>query len=131
MDIDNFKSINDTYGHDNGDKVILAIAKYIRLINNDKHIFVARYGGEEFAFIFMNTPRHKVVEKLQEIRQMISEYKFDFDNEKSITMSCGLFECRTLTYSVEDVFNNADKALYYAKEHGKNQLVVYNEINKE
>ena len=129
MDIDNFKSINDTFGHDNGDKVILSIAKCIRDINDDKNIFVARYGGEEFAFIFLNTPRQKVVEKLQEIRQTISNFRFDFDTDKTITMSCGLFECHTCTYSTEDIFNNADSALYYAKEHGKNQLAVYNELD--
>lgn len=44
-------------------------------------------------------------------------------------MSCGLFECHTCTYSTEDIFNNADSALYYAKEHGKNQLAVYNELD--
>lgn len=79
----------------------------------------------------MNIPRQKVIEKLQEIRQIISGYRFDFDNEKSITISCGLFECHTCTYSIEDVFNNADSALYYAKEHGKNQLVVYNDIKEK
>lgn len=129
MDIDNFKSINDTFGHDNGDKVILSIAKCIRDINDDKNIFVARYGGEEFAFIFLNTPRQKVVEKLQEIRQTISNFRFDFNTDKAITMSCGLFECHTCTCSTEDIFNNADSALYYAKEHGKNQLAVYNELD--
>lgn len=81
-------------------------------------------------FYFFYTTSYKVVEKLQEIRQMISDYKFDFDNEKSITISCGLFECHTCTYSIEDVFNNADSALYYAKEHGKNRLIVYNDIEK-
>lgn len=128
MDIDNFKAINDTFGHDNGDKVILSIAKCIKPINDDKNVFVARYGGEEFAFIFVNVPRNKVVDKLQEIRQTISNFKFDFDIDKSITMSCGMFECCTCAYSIEDVFNNADSALYYAKEHGKNRLVVYNEM---
>lgn len=46
-------------------------------------------------------------------------------------MSCGLFECQTRTYTIEDVFTNADSALYYAKEHGRNQLIIYNEIEKE
>ena len=62
---------------------------------------------------------------------MISEYRFDFNTEKTVTMSCGLFECQTRTYTIEDVFTNADSALYYAKEHGRNQLIVYNEIEKE
>lgn len=72
-----------------------------------------------------------MIEKLQEIRQIISGYRFDFDNTKSITISCGLFECYTHTYSIEDVFNNADSALYYEKEHGKNRLVVYNDIKEK
>ena len=67
----------------------------------------------------------------KEVRKMISEYRFDFNTEKTVTMSCGLFECQTRTYTIEDVFTNADSALYYAKEHGRNQLIVYNEIEKE
>lgn len=130
MDIDNFKSINDTYGHDNGDKVILAIAERVKAMNNDNTVFVSRYGGEEFAFIFINVAKKKVIEELQAIRKEISDLRFDFDENKVITMSGGLFECYTCTYTVENVFNNADTALYYAKEHGRNQLIVYNELEK-
>jgi diguanylate cyclase (GGDEF)-like protein len=130
MDIDNFKSINDTYGHDNGDKVILAIADIVRTINNDNTIFVSRYGGEEFAFIFINTPKTNVIESLQKIRSSVCNLAFDFDEKKVVTMSGGLFECDTCTYSVENIFNNADTALYYAKEHGKNQLIIYNELEQ-
>lgn len=130
MDIDNFKSVNDAYGHDNGDKVILAIAERVKAMNNDNTVFVSRYGGEEFAFIFINVAKKKVIEELQAIRKEISDLRFDFDENKVITMSGGLFECYTCTYTVENVFNNADTALYYAKEHGRNQLIVYNELEK-
>lgn len=130
-DIDHFKHINDSYGHDNGDKVILKIAEYAREINNDKNIFASRYGGEEFSFIFINIPRKDVINKLEHIRSAISSNKFDFDEEKVITMSCGLFECTTANCVAEDVFSNADLALYYSKENGRNQLNVYNDLSKD
>ncbi len=125
MDIDNFKSINDVYGHESGDKAITAIADDIRGRNNDNDIFVSRYGGEEFAFIFVNIDREKVIGELQSVRREISNLRFDFDKDKSITVSVGLFECCAGSYSAEDIFNNADAALYYAKEHGRDQLRVY------
>lgn len=129
IDIDRFKSINDMYGHESGDKVIIAIADVIRSRNNDESVFVSRYGGEEFAFIFVNTDREKAVCELQMIRKEINGLRFDFDKDKAVTVSGGMFECFAKSYSAEDIFGYADKALYYAKNHGRDQLCIYDELN--
>lgn len=130
MDIDHFKQINDVYGHSNGDKVILKIADLAKQISNDKNVFSSRYGGEEFAFIFIDTDVHDVVSSINKLRNDISSFSFDFDKYKKITISAGVFYCNPREYTVSDMFNNADAALYYSKEHGRNRLTIFDEMKK-
>ena len=122
-DIDKFKSINDTYGHQAGDKVLKLIAKLIatRIRKVD---FLARYGGEEFVVLLPETTCEQALGFLDKIRALIAKSSFRFkDAPVQITVSFGLSEF-TAEDSVESVFERADNALYQAKNNGRNQCVI-------
>ncbi len=125
LDIDNFKNVNDTYGHDNGDKVIVRIAEVCRALENGKDIYAFRYGGEEFAFIFFDMETSEANARIEDIVGQVKNTRFDFNGGKPITVSAGLFGCNPHSYTEEEIFANADKALYYSKEHGRDQIHIY------
>lgn len=117
LDIDNFKSINDTFGHIFGDKVLKTIADKIKeKIDNDD--IVIRFGGEEFIVIFVNCTIIEAKEKLDKIREDINE--IIFDNQVRVSISAGIKEWDNTT--IEDVIDQADKLLYKAKNEGKNRV---------
>ena len=122
-DIDFFKRINDNYGHLAGDKVLKIIAKALQNNLRDTD-FIARFGGEEFVALMPETDSehaHQVAEKL---RQKIESSPFNFKKEPvQITMSVGISEFQK-GESAEAVFERADKALYKAKESGRNQVLI-------
>ncbi len=123
-DIDLFKRVNDTYGHLAGDKVIQIIAKEItnRIRKTD---FVARYGGEEFFILLPETEVKDVIPVMEKTREMISRLPFHFrDEEVQITMSFGVAAFQDKSTAAE-IFDLADKALYKAKENGRNRVEVY------
>ena len=123
-DIDHFKRVNDTYGHQAGDKVIKLIAKLLST-QIRKVDFVARYGGEEFVMLLPETTAEQAVKVLDKIRQLMEKTPFRFKQSPvQITLSFGLAEF-TEEDSVEDVFERADKALYDAKKQGRNCCMVY------
>ena len=121
-DIDNFKKVNDTYGHDYGDLVLSVIARMIK-----EHIpesgRVARWGGEEFLFVISDSSLQEVVERTEKMIQAISQHEFKKD-EKSffVTMTFGVCEGKGLE-DVDTSISKADQLLYYGKNHGKNQVV--------
>ena len=124
-DIDHFKSINDTYGHPMGDKVIKSIADCLKTeLREADH--VARYGGEEFAIILPETrmkDAHIVAERL---RNAISNLRFNH-NDKYVccTMSFGVAELElNQNISLDDLINSADIALYKAKKKGRNRSCI-------
>lgn len=122
-DIDFFKKINDTYGHQAGDKVLKLIAKLIstRLRNVD---FAARFGGEEFVILMPETEPEQAKSVLEKIRKVIGKTPFRFkDSPVQITISFGIagFGAKD---SVESAFERADKALYTAKKEGRNRCVI-------
>lgn len=117
LDIDNFKGINDTFGHIFGDKVLKTIADKIKeKIDNDD--IVIRFGGEEFIVIFVNCTSIEAKEKLDKIREDINE--IIFDNEVRVSISAGIKEWDNT--KIEDVIEQADKLLYKAKNEGKNRV---------
>jgi len=122
-DIDFFKRINDGYGHQAGDKVLRIIAKTLakRLRETD---FIARYGGEEFVILMPETNRDQSLLVAEGIREAIANCPFHFKEEKvAITMSFGVTEF--ITGDEPDAgFARGDKALYEAKEGGRNCCVV-------
>lgn len=125
-DIDHFKSINDTYGHQAGDKILKLIAKLIstRLRKVD---FVARYGGEEFVMLMPETPIHQALKVLDKVRMVIAKTPFKFKGSPvTITISFGLAGF-TPEDTVESVFERADLSLYKAKRQGRNRCVISDE----
>jgi len=122
-DIDFFKKINDGYGHQAGDKVLRLIAKVIstRLREVD---FIARFGGEEFVLLMPETTTEQAYKVLDKIRAAVAKSPFRFkDSPVSITISFGL-AAFVGEDSVEAVFERADKALYKAKNDGRNRCII-------
>ncbi len=122
-DVDHFKRVNDTYGHLAGDKVLKILAKEIssRLRKTD---FVARYGGEEFAIIMPATSLENAEQLINSVRLKIAKCPFHFkETQVQITMSFGL-SCFEDLDTPEKVFERSDKALYRAKEGGRNQVCL-------
>ena len=122
-DVDKFKSVNDTYGHKAGDKVLKAIAQILnkRIRETD---FLARYGGEEFVMLLPGTVEEETLRLANELRKAVEECAFHYNNEAvNITISCGISGFRTGD-TLGVVFERADKALYQAKESGRNRCVV-------
>lgn len=122
MDIDDFKHINDTYGHTAGDKTLQVIANTIQKKVNDD-VFVARYGGEEFVLIYSNKKETVLTDELNLINKNIARLPFKFKNTKvSITLSIG-FTHITQNDNIHTAFERADQAMYKAKAQGKNQVI--------
>jgi diguanylate cyclase len=121
-DIDRFKNINDSYGHRAGDKVLSVVAECLaRGIRSTD--FVARYGGEEFVMILPGTTLEVAMRLLEQMRAEVSRLGFHFRGEPvSVTMSCGATALHAGD-EPEDVFDRADKALYQAKDAGRNRVV--------
>jgi len=122
LDLDDFKRINDTYGHTAGDKTLQVIANTLK-----KHIgdnaYVARYGGEEFVLIMSKANKEQVLQRLETIRKHIARLPFKFKNDKvSITVSIGASHVNKED-NTHTAFERADEALYQAKAQGKNQVV--------
>lgn len=123
IDIDFFKKINDTYGHLCGDYVLKEVA-YLILENFRKTDMVFRYGGEEFVVLMTETSLENSLIPLERLRKTIENNNFIFKGEKiKVTISIGAETNHT--ESTEEFLNNADKALYQAKQSGRNQTVLF------
>jgi diguanylate cyclase len=121
-DIDRFKDINDTYGHRAGDKVLTVVAealsKDIRTTD-----FVARYGGEEFVMLLPGTKVEDAMRLSNQMRESIGQIGFHFRGQPvSVSISCGITAMREGDSS-EEAFDRADKALYMAKDGGRNRVI--------
>ncbi len=120
-DIDFFKRINDTYGHLAGDKVLKIIAKSLQRNLRDSD-FIARFGGEEFVALMPETAAKEAKVVAEKLRRKVEESPFNFKKEPvQITISFGITQFAK-GESLEDVFQRADKALYQAKDKGRNQV---------
>ncbi|MEG1810415.1 MAG: EAL domain-containing protein [Clostridia bacterium] len=126
LDIDNFKKINDSCGHDYGDKVICAAAGKLRSLFRKDDI-VARMGGDEFAVFIGNIPDVEVVEnKALELCKSMAEIVIDGKNA-GISCSVGIAVSSEQDNSFSILYKNADRALYNAKCHGRNTVSIYGE----
>lgn len=122
IDIDFFKKINDTYGHSCGDYVLKEVA-YI--ISNTFRIsdMVFRYGGEEFVVILTETPLENSIIPLERLRKAVEASKFVFNKQEiKVTVSIGASSINEEVTNAWEMFDLADKALYFAKENGRNQV---------
>ena len=125
LDIDFFKKVNDTYGHQYGDYVLKTVASLMKQAFR-KTDLLYRYGGEELIIIMPETNIEGAIIPVQRLRRMIEEYDFDYNGVKAkVTASIGL----TMNYqefdSPADILKSADEALYKAKESGRNRVVLH------
>ncbi len=138
MDLDHFKRINDTYGHDCGDQALKQIATVLsRFIREGDTL--ARYGGEEFILALPNTNHEGAYKLADRIRKTIEEHSWEWENNAiQLTISVGLTSMHEngaesddiVNYSpqVADLIREADRALYYVKQHGRNNVKAYSEL---
>ena len=122
IDIDFFKKVNDTHGHICGDYILKEVA-YLILENFRKTDIIFRYGGEEFVALLTETTLEKAKIPLERLRKSVEEYAFNFKGtDIKITISGGATEIGDVE-NASEFLDNADKALYMAKENGRNQIV--------
>ena len=122
IDIDDFKMINDTYGHNCGDSILIQISDL--LMKNSEGYTVCRWGGEEFLLVGrLKGSTAECVEKIEILRKQIMESLFVYEERKlQLTVTAGYEEYREGT-AIEEWINGADKKLYKGKRNGKNQVV--------
>ncbi len=128
LDIDNFKKLNDTYGHDAGDAALKAVAKTL-----ESHVrqsdFVGRWGGEEFVIALLGANENDSAFVAEHLRQEIETQTLKFKNKKMLlSASFGAAEFKRRD-GLESLIKKADKAMYVAKTTGKNQVVKFSQIN--
>jgi diguanylate cyclase (GGDEF)-like protein len=123
IDIDHFKSVNDTYGHAVGDQVILRVTHLVR--NRLRRVdYVGRYGGEEFAVVMPNTDAVAAKEVMDKLREAAHEVEHECEKGAfRVTFSCGIGTYPAFK-TVLDMTQAADDALYRAKRGGRNQVVI-------
>lgn len=128
LDVDYFKKINDTYGHLCGDYVLKEIA-YLTLQTFRKTDIVFRYGGEEIVVILTETSLEKAIIPLERLRKAIENYPFNYDsNDIRVTVSIGVEALHSEITSAENLLGNADRALYIAKEQGRNRVITSSDL---
>jgi diguanylate cyclase (GGDEF)-like protein len=134
-DIDKFKAYNDTYGHNSGDQCLRKVAQSIQSSLKRPADFCARYGGEEFIVLLANTDaegaRH-IAERIQlDIEKMAIPHLKGFPLP-IVTLSLGIATLeKTSTATEEMLIKDADTALYYSKEHGRNQVTHFDSMNDD
>ena len=123
MDVDKFKEVNDTYGHEAGDRILIMLADTIKKCVRKADV-VIRWGGEEFVVFLMGADMDAGVRIAEEIRRTIEELP---DEVCPVTVSVGVSKYVKGT-SYRETVRNADKALYYAKEHGRNRVITEDQL---
>ena len=122
LDVDHFKVVNDTYGHQKGDDVLVAIASLLKKFCRTNDI-AARYGGEEFLMVLPQSNAQGAFKIAERIREEMMKLNFD-ENESgfSVTISCGVAELnKDCMEHVDQLVHMTDKALYKAKNSGRNK----------
>ncbi len=123
-DIDFFKKVNDTYGHECGDAVLMDVSARMRELMKGRG-FAARWGGEEFLLVFENYRLEMAADSLEDLLKLIRSRTVAFQEEKvKITMTFGVTEGGA--GQLDRIIGEADKKLYYGKNHGRNQVVQQN-----
>ena len=125
MDIDKFKNLNDTYGHNVGDEILIMVSKTINEAIEEKDVF-GRIGGEEFALLFISSDPLKAEEKVNVIRKKIEALSYKSkDSIVSCTISNGIAKKTKDDLNIDTVLARADQALYEAKGTGRNKVVSF------
>ncbi|OEF27269.1 diguanylate cyclase domain-containing protein [Vibrio rumoiensis] len=121
FDIDKFKSINDTYGHQIGDQAILETAQVLKKFESES-VIASRHGGEEFVLLLKEMSQQQAFLIAELIRHRVSEIAHI---PTRFTISAGVYEGKSGTDKISDAISNADHALYHAKQTGRNKTVIY------
>ncbi|MBC8287091.1 MAG: diguanylate cyclase [Nitrospinae bacterium] len=125
FDLDNFKNLNDTYGHQAGDLTLKQVAE-IMMLEKRTEDFVCRYGGEELVLILPETRKINALVIAERIRQKVEELKLEFDGQSfGLTLSGGVASYPTDAKDAKSLIHAADIALYQAKENGKNRVFLH------
>ncbi|MBC8199652.1 MAG: diguanylate cyclase [Desulfobacteraceae bacterium] len=126
LDIDHFKKFNDTYGHQTGDMVLKILGGLIKKLVRDSDLS-ARYGGEEFALLMYHTASKKAFLISERLRKAVEQHKFQADNlSLTVTISMGVASFpHPEIADAKTLIECADKALYQAKEEGRNRVIVF------
>lgn len=130
LDIDTFKFYNDNYGHQLGDKVIKRVASQLENTFSTKD-YVFRIGGDEFAIIVVEMPsvnKDSISERLEKLKIELIKSEKDLP---PVTISAGITFSDYEGKNKMDVFRQADEALYFSKEHGKNSYSFYDDLKKD
>ncbi len=126
FDLDHFKNVNDTYGHQTGDLVLRKVAETIKESLREEDT-TARWGGEEFITLMLGANEDDGKRKADEIREKVSGLTFDFDPNFRITISIGVANT-TRGMKYDDFLKMSDDALYRAKDTGRDKVVSYSEL---
>ncbi len=122
IDIDHFKEVNDTYGHQAGDRILFAVAQMVQKSVVPEGV-VCRYGGEELIVFIPGRTGRDIVPLAQRLRGSIEQMETSAKSKRiSVTVSIGISDRRSARVQVSHVIHAADKALYVAKENGRNQV---------
>jgi diguanylate cyclase (GGDEF)-like protein len=127
IDVDDFKRINDELGHKKGDEALVAIADIIRR-NLRKVDMPFRYGGEEIVILLPGTPEFEALHTAERLRRVVSQYrgfKDAYGKGRDLSVSVGVAVYPDTARGGEQLFSQADEAMYRAKQRGKNQVVLY------
>ena len=130
IDLDFFKNVNDCYGHLFGDKVLQEFARLLRTLFRSSDILV-RFGGDEFVVFLKDIPNTTLLQKTRQLSESVQQLKFW---ENDYRMTCSIGACflpeNTAGYSFDQLFENADWALYQAKQNGRNQYVFCDNLRR-
>ena len=129
VDIDFFKKFNDTYGHQAGDAVLRQVAQTLKK-NSRTTDYVCRYGGEEMSIILPKTTAEEAIFSAKRMNKAVEEKDFQLNSTETgkVTISVGVATFPDNAQTGQDLIEHADKGLYYAKEHGRNQVVKIDSI---
>lgn len=122
LDIDFFKKVNDTYGHQIGDKILKQVSSVIKNNIRTTDVF-ARYGGEEFIILLPRLSQSMTIEIAERIRKRIME-----ETEPIVTISIGISFLSPNNTSIDKLIEKADYALYHSKENGRNKVSIYDKL---
>ena len=128
IDIDHFKEYNDGYGHDDGDMALKKVATSIRDSLPRDTDFVARIGGEEFVVLLPHTTSEGAMQVAEMIRKNIAAFNIEHSFSKAeniLTVSIGITSLSGRDIKIDEIFKQADTALYKAKDNGRNQCVAF------
>ena len=123
IDIDHFKKVNDTYGHDTGDKAIVHLSEILSSSTNHKDL-VARFGGEEFCVVLKNINKFSAIDILDRLRKDVEKTAVYSDKGEEIRFTISIGVAMSGDESIKDLIDQADMMLYKAKQEGRNRVII-------